>query len=51
MGNNVTTEHPLTELNKDKIINLKRYIPEKEWWTVWHFIFTGKKVKLVQEQN
>lgn len=51
MGNSFTTEHPLTELKQHKIVNLKKYIPEKEWWTVWYFIFTGKQVKIVQEQN
>ncbi len=48
MGNNVITEHPLTESKQDRI-NLKRYIPEKEWWTVWHYICTGKHVAVAKE--
>ncbi len=48
MGNN-THQHPLNKLPKDKPINLKKYIPEKEWWTVWYYICTGKHVAVAKE--
>jgi hypothetical protein len=50
MGNN-TYQHPLTNLNYDKPINLQKLIPKREWWTVWYYIFTGKMIDLKKENN
>ena len=50
MGNN-THHDPLVDLPKNKPINLNKLIPKKEWWTVWHYIFSGKMVELTKEQN
>lgn len=50
MGNN-TQHHPLNKLPKDKPINLQKLIPKREWWTLWHYIFTGKMIKVKEETN
>lgn len=46
MGNNI---QPLVDLPKDKRINLQKLIPKKEWWTLWHYIFTGKMVSSIKQ--
>jgi len=50
MGNN-THQRPLNKLPKDKPINLQKLIPRREWWTLWHYIFTGKLIKIEEEKN
>jgi hypothetical protein len=48
MGNN-TQYHPRIDLPRDTPINLQKLMPKKEWWTVWHYIFTGKMVKVIKQ--
>ena len=28
-------------------INLKKYLDERDWWTIWYFIFSGKSVEQI----
>jgi hypothetical protein len=48
MGNN-TPHRPLVDLPKSRPINLNKLIPKKEWWTLWHYIFTGKMVSSIKQ--
>ena len=47
MGNN--THHPLVDLPRNKTINLNKLIPKKEWWSIWHYILTGKMVEVKKQ--
>jgi len=46
MGNNI---QPLVDLPRNKPINLQKLIPKKEWWTLWHYILTGKMVSSIKQ--
>jgi hypothetical protein len=48
MGNN-TPHHPLVDLPRNKPINLNKLIPKKEWWSIWHYIFSGKMVEVKKQ--
>jgi hypothetical protein len=50
MGNDIQS-NPIKESPVNGKINLQRMLPKKEWWTIWHYIFTGKLVKLNKEKN
>ena len=45
MGNN-TQYHPIDNLKENKSINLQKLIPKREWWMLWHYILTGKMIKI-----
>ena len=42
---------PIVDTQTNKPINLQKILPKREWWTVWHFIFTGKPAKVTKEKN
>jgi hypothetical protein len=44
MGNNLQ-QHPLFNLPKKELENLRKIIPKRDWWTLWYFIFNGKLVE------
>lgn len=48
MGNNFQY-HPLIDIPKNETIDLQKLLPKKEWWTVWHYIFTGKMVEVIKQ--
>lgn len=48
MGND-TQRHPLVDLPRNRPINLNKLIPKKEWWSIWHYIFTGKIVEIKKQ--
>lgn len=48
MGNN-TQQNPLVDLPKDRPINLNKLIPKREWWSIWHYIFSGKLVEVKKQ--
>jgi len=50
MGNN-TQYQPFVNIQKDKPINLQKFIPKREWWMLWHYILTGKMIKVEEETN
>lgn len=48
MGNN-TQQNPLVDLPKDRPINLNKLIPKREWWSIWHYIFSGKMAEVKKQ--
>lgn len=48
MGNNISN-HPLVDLPRNKKINLNKLVPKKQWWTLWHYILTGKVVEVTKQ--